>query len=84
MVRENEKAYCKCCDGNTHFRQFIFWGGENVFERIKISKINDHIWLLNDNNEATGYLVYRGYDHRTDLDAAGRKYANGDTSKIIK
>ena len=28
-----------------------------MFERIKISKINDHIWLLNDNNEATGYLV---------------------------
>ncbi|MFQ9548656.1 MAG: hypothetical protein ACLRZ6_13190 [Lachnospiraceae bacterium] len=21
-------------------------------ERIKITKINDHIWLLNDNNEA--------------------------------
>ena len=28
-----------------------------MFERIKINKINDHIWLLNDNNEATGYLV---------------------------
>ena len=28
-----------------------------MFERIKITKINDHIWLLNDNNEATGYLV---------------------------
>lgn len=28
-----------------------------MFERIQISRINDHIWLLNDNNEATGYLV---------------------------
>lgn len=28
-----------------------------MFERIKISKINDHIWLLNNNDEATGYLV---------------------------
>ena len=28
-----------------------------MFERIKVSKINDHIWLLNDNDEATGYLV---------------------------
>lgn len=28
-----------------------------MFERIKISTVNDHIWLLNDNNEATGYLV---------------------------
>jgi len=28
-----------------------------MFQRIKISKINDHIWLLNDNDEATGYLV---------------------------
>lgn len=28
-----------------------------MFERIKITKINDHIWLLNANNEATGYLV---------------------------
>lgn len=26
-------------------------------QRIKINKINDHIWLLNDNDEATGYLV---------------------------
>ena len=26
-------------------------------ERIKVSKIKDHIWLLNDNNEATGYVV---------------------------
>ncbi len=28
-----------------------------MFERIKLSKVNDHIWLLNDKNEATGYLV---------------------------
>ncbi len=28
-----------------------------MFERIKISKVNAHIWLLNDNNEATGYLI---------------------------
>lgn len=21
-MRENEKAYCKCCDGNTYFRQY--------------------------------------------------------------
>lgn len=28
-----------------------------MFERIKVSKIKDHIWLLNDNNEATGYVV---------------------------
>ena len=26
-------------------------------DRIKLSVINDHIWLLNDNNESTGYLV---------------------------
>lgn len=26
-------------------------------ERIKISKINEHLWLLNDNNEATGYVI---------------------------
>ena len=25
--------------------------------RIKVSSINDHIWLLNDNNEATGYVI---------------------------
>lgn len=28
-----------------------------MFQRIKTSKINNHIWLLNDNDEATGYLV---------------------------
>lgn len=28
-----------------------------MFERIKIEKINDRIWLMNDNDEATGYLV---------------------------
>ena len=28
-----------------------------MFERIKTEKINDHIWLMNDNDEATGYLV---------------------------
>ena len=26
-------------------------------ERIKVKQINDHIWLLNDNDESTGYLV---------------------------
>ena len=26
-------------------------------QRIKVSQINDHIWLMNDNDEATGYLV---------------------------
>ena len=25
--------------------------------RMKVSSISDHIWLLNDNNEATGYVV---------------------------
>lgn len=28
-----------------------------MFQRIKVKQINDHIWLLNDNDEATGYLV---------------------------
>lgn len=28
-----------------------------MFSRIKTEKINDHIWLMNDNDEATGYLV---------------------------
>ena len=28
-----------------------------MFERIKVKQINDHIWLLNDNEESTGYLV---------------------------
>ena len=28
-----------------------------IANRIKVNKINDHIWLLNDNNEATGYVV---------------------------
>ncbi len=27
------------------------------FKRLKAMQINDHIWLFNDNNEATGYLV---------------------------
>ena len=26
-------------------------------ERIKVKQINDHVWLLNDNDESTGYLV---------------------------
>lgn len=28
-----------------------------MFERIKLSAINDHIWLFNDHDEATGYLI---------------------------
>lgn len=28
-----------------------------MFERVKMKRINDHIWLMNDNDEATGYLV---------------------------
>lgn len=28
-----------------------------MFERVKMKQINDHIWLMNDNNEATGYIV---------------------------
>lgn len=28
-----------------------------MFKRIKVSQINDHIWLMDDNNEGTGYLV---------------------------
>lgn len=28
-----------------------------MFERIKLNPINDHIWLMNDYNESTGYLV---------------------------
>lgn len=28
-----------------------------MFERVKLTRINDHIYLMNDNNEATGYLV---------------------------
>ena len=28
-----------------------------MFERIKVTQINDYIWLMNDNDEATGYLV---------------------------
>ena len=26
-------------------------------KRIKVKQINNHIWLLNDNDESTGYLV---------------------------
>ena len=29
----------------------------SMYERIKVSKINNHIWLLNDHDEATGYLI---------------------------
>ena len=28
-----------------------------MFKRIKVSRVNDHIWLMNDNDEGTGYLV---------------------------
>ena len=28
-----------------------------MFERVKLKQIKDHIWLMNDNDEATGYLV---------------------------
>jgi hydroxyacylglutathione hydrolase len=28
-----------------------------MFERVKVVPINDHIWLLNDNNESTGYVI---------------------------
>ena len=28
-----------------------------MFERVKIKQINDHIWLMNDHDEATGYIV---------------------------
>ncbi len=28
-----------------------------MFERIKVKKLNDHIYLMDDNGEATGYLV---------------------------
>ncbi|WP_058304246.1 MBL fold metallo-hydrolase [Gorillibacterium timonense] len=28
-----------------------------MFERVKMKPIKDHIWLMNDNDEATGYLV---------------------------
>ena len=29
----------------------------NMFERVKLHRINDHIWLMNDADEATGYIV---------------------------
>ena len=40
-------------------RQFEEWTGEgeSMFERVQLKQINDHIWLMNDNDEATGYLV---------------------------
>ena len=28
-----------------------------LFKRLKIQRINDHIWLLNDHDDGTGYLV---------------------------
>lgn len=28
-----------------------------MFERVKLKKINDHVILMNDNNEGTGYIV---------------------------
>lgn len=28
-----------------------------MFERVKLIQINDHIWLMNDADEATGYIV---------------------------
>ena len=28
-----------------------------MFERVKLHQINDHIWLMNDADEATGYIV---------------------------
>ena len=28
-----------------------------MFERVKLIPINKHIWLMNDANEATGYIV---------------------------
>lgn len=28
-----------------------------MFERVKLIRVNDHVWLMNDADEATGYLV---------------------------
>lgn len=28
-----------------------------MFERVKMKQLNDHIWLMNDHDEATGYIV---------------------------
>ena len=28
-----------------------------MYERIQVKQINDHIWLLDDNGDSTGYLV---------------------------
>lgn len=28
-----------------------------MFERVKLTQLNDHIWLMDDNHEATGYIV---------------------------
>ncbi len=32
-------------------------GGLSMFDRVTVKQINDHLWLLDDNHEATGYLV---------------------------
>lgn len=28
-----------------------------MFERVRITQLNDHIWLMDDNRESTGYLI---------------------------
>lgn len=30
---------------------------DGSFKRLKIQQINDHIWLLNDHDDGTGYLI---------------------------
>lgn len=38
-----------------HKRDYL--EGTKVFERIQVSQINSHVYLMDDNHEATGYLV---------------------------
>ena len=51
-----------------------------LFKRLKIQRINDHIWLLNDHDEGTGYLV-TGTDKALVIDTM---YGQEDLKEAVK
>ena len=54
-------------------------------ERIKITKINDHIWLLNDNNEAKSLNINLSNRKRKFCSVNGNtKQASCDNDVIIR
>ena len=51
-----------------------------LFKRLKIQRINDHIWLLNDHDDGTGYLV-TGTDKALVIDTM---YGQEDLKEAVK